>query len=115
MEHNTDRALRLVTLFAWILAFALLLPEGVSTGSVLPVLGILPQTFSSATGLFHVCGWARSHTGNLLMDMFCALFLIGTLIPSFVILAEFNGFWGGSLAGEIMLGAYGTTPLMVSL
>ena len=115
MERNGDRALRLASIFAWIPAFALLLPHRINTGRVLPVLGIAPITFSAVTGIFHVAGRAKSRTAYRLMDLFCASFLISVLIPSFVALAEYNNYGRWCMAGIIMLGSYGTVPLMMSL
>ncbi|KAK5133711.1 hypothetical protein LTR08_007465 [Meristemomyces frigidus] len=68
MEHKVDHGLRLVTIFTWIPAFALLLAHGNITGRAMPATGIVPMTFSAIIGIVHIAGKATSRTGNCLMD-----------------------------------------------
>jgi len=109
---NWNLALRLVTVLGWIPAFALLLPYKISGGSpIVPTLGIVPITFSALVGLVHLAGKAKYRYANIFLDLFCAAFLIGILIPGWILMADG---WEAS-AGLTMLGTYGTIPLMVNL
>jgi hypothetical protein len=78
---GADRSLRLTTVFAWIPSFALLLAFGIVSNAVVPPLGLIPQTFSSITGIVHLAGRARSRAANFTMDLLCAVMLICFLIP----------------------------------
>ncbi|KAI7156106.1 hypothetical protein KC349_g6478 [Hortaea werneckii] len=108
------RTLRTILPIVWPIGFALLLAHGATQAVLLPVLGIIPMTLSSLTGLIHLRGILDgSRLTTLLLDFFCAAFLFALLMPSWLVIAHRYGHWYG--AGTIMLAAYGTVPLMVQL
>lgn len=121
MERNTDHTLRLLTIIAWVPAFALLLPHGIITETLCPVLGIIPMTFSALTGLVHLVGKAKYRAGNIVMDLFCACFLLSILIPGWVFMAgdssymRYSRYWGYNVAPLTMVGTYGMVPMVMSL
>ena len=112
MDHysqrtTTDRTLRLITILGWFLAFALCVPHGVVAGQLFPALAVLPMTFSACTGIFHLAARARSRELGIAMDLFCACFIIGMLIP-----------WWLNLTRDVrltVLATYGTVPMIVNL
>jgi len=112
-----DRTLRLVTVLGWPFAFALLLPYGITAAQVCLPLGLLPMSFSACAGLVHLSGKAKSAVGNAITDLFCALFLVAILIPSWVFLQQgkIGNWWGSVDPGLTMLGTYGSVPLMLNL
>ncbi|KAK1058515.1 hypothetical protein LTR74_013319 [Friedmanniomyces endolithicus] len=117
MKHHTpSHPLRLLTLLLWIPAFAFLLPYGIITEEICPTLAIAPMTFSAATATVHLAGKAKSRPANILLDLFVALFLLGALIPGWVLMASAHGRygWRGWPMGTTMVGTYGTVPVMVS-
>ena len=90
-KRPEDRTLRLLTVLFWLPAFALLLPHGIISGAICPVLGIVPVTFSAVSGVLHlldVFSMTTHRTPAILLDVFCAAFLIGILIPGWVFMAE---------------------------
>lgn len=110
-RQKTDYpALRIITMLTWIPAFALSLPYGIDTGTVVPALGIMPMSFSALMGMVHLTGWARSRVGNLLMEIFCSCFLLGVLIAFWVVLS--HKMW--KRPSLLMLGSYATVPMMVN-
>lgn len=120
MEHNTDRNLRLLTIVGWIPAVAFLLPHGIITEMMCPVLGIIPMTFSALAGLAHLAGKAKSRAGNIVLDLFCACFLISILIPGWLFIAsqeDLNYYYARwyNVAGMAMLGTYGMVPMIINL
>jgi len=111
-QSAADRGLRLLTILAWIPAFALSLPHGLASGYPCPAVGILPMSFSACVGIFNLTKKAKLHGVNIAMDLFCALFLIGVLIASWIMLSwtDFSRH-----ARTTMLGTYGTVPMMMNL
>lgn len=110
-HSEVDRFLRIITIGAWIPAFPFLLAHGIVTNLICPVLGIIPMTFSAITGIVHLSGGAKYRGANILVDLFCGTFLIGILIPGWCLL---SGGWRWN-AGEVMVGTYGTVPMMINL
>ena len=97
----------------WIPAFGFVLGHGIATGELCPVLGIVPMTLSLLISVVHIAGKARHRGANIFVDLFAAVFLIGILIPSWILLSEGNG-WRSS-HGAVMAGTYGTVPMMINL
>lgn len=112
-HKSADHSLRLITILAWFPVFALLLPHGIVTRQALPVIGIVPMTFSACTGLVHLTGYAKIRAANIIIDLFCVCFLISILIPSWVFMAQEGRYYRSN--GSTMLGAYGTSPMMMNL
>jgi len=112
-QDATDRPLRLLTILAWIPAFALALPHGIETHLLCPAIGVLPMTFSVCIGIIHLAGKSKSRGINLAMDLFCALFLIAVLIPSWIFLADHIRRL--TSVGKTMMGTYATVPMMLNL
>ncbi|KAK4494846.1 hypothetical protein PRZ48_014202 [Zasmidium cellare] len=114
MESNNanevNRFLRIVTIGCWVPAFPFLLAHGIVTNTVCPVLGIVPMTFSAITALVHLTGGAKHRIPNIVVDLFCGTFLIGVLIPSWIMLSDG---WRGD-RGVVMVGTYGTVPMMIN-
>ncbi|KAI7208759.1 hypothetical protein KC333_g9004 [Hortaea werneckii] len=108
------RTLRSILPVVWPIGFALLLAHGATQAVLLPVLGIIPMTLSSLTGLIHLRGILEDfRLTTLFLDFFCAAFLFALLMPSWLVIAHDYGYYYG--AGTIMLATYGTVPLMVQL
>ena len=108
------RTLRSILPIVWPIGFGLLLAHGVTQAVLLPVLGIIPMTLSSLTGLIHLRGILDDfRLTTLFLDFFCAAFLFALLMPSWLVIARDYGYYYG--AGTIMLATYGTVPLMVQL
>ncbi|KAI7174484.1 hypothetical protein KC316_g6183 [Hortaea werneckii] len=108
------RTLRSILPIVWPIGFALLLAHGATQAVLLPVLGIIPMTLSSLTGLIHYRGILDDfRLTTLFLDFFCAAFLFALLTPSWLVIARDYGYYYG--AGTIMLATYGTVPLMVQL
>ncbi|TKA83636.1 hypothetical protein B0A55_00472 [Friedmanniomyces simplex] len=117
MKHRSpDHTVRLLTLLLWIPAFSFLLPYGVISHNICPTLAIAPMTFSAVTAIIHLAGKAKSRTTNIVTDLFIALFLLGTLIPGWVMMAAGNGrhYWRSNATGTTMVGTYGTAFAMAS-
>ncbi|KAI7284389.1 hypothetical protein KC345_g2279 [Hortaea werneckii] len=121
MQYHTNtlprpptRTLRSILPIVWPIGFALLLAHGATQAVLLPVLGIIPMTFSSLTGLIHLRGKLNGFRLTILfLDFFCAAFLFALLMPSWLVIAHDYGYRYG--AGTIMLATYGTVPLMGQL
>ncbi|KAI7234598.1 hypothetical protein KC330_g4792, partial [Hortaea werneckii] len=108
------RTLRSILPIVWPIGLALLLAHGATQAVLLPVLGIIPMTLSSLTGLIHYRGILDDfRLTTLFLDFFCAAFLFALLTPSWLVIARDYGYYYG--AGTIMLATYGTVPLMVQL
>ena len=75
------RALRLISICAFVPAVALLLPCGIITGRPVPALGIAPMFFSSAFSALMINGKPRLPKTTLCIHVFLAAFLIGVLVP----------------------------------
>ncbi|GAB1735912.1 hypothetical protein NU219Hw_g5246t1 [Hortaea werneckii] len=109
-----SRTLRSILSIVWPIGFALLLAHGATQAVLLPVLGIIPMTLSSLTGLIHLRGTLDDfRLTTLFLDFFCAAFLFALLMPVWLVIARDYGYYYG--AGTIMLATYGTVPLMVQL
>ncbi|KAI6796922.1 hypothetical protein KC332_g16814 [Hortaea werneckii] len=114
LPRPPTRTLRSILPIVWPIGFALLLAHGATQAVLLPVLGIIPMTLSSLTGLIHFRGKLDGFgLTTLLLDFFCAAFLFALLMPSWLVIARSYGYRYG--AGTIMLATYGTVPLMVQL
>ncbi|KAK5121808.1 hypothetical protein LTR85_004683 [Meristemomyces frigidus] len=114
MEPSTARVFRIITILAFAPTVAFVLPHGIGTHMLCPALGILPMAISACVGLVHVLGKAKFRAVSIAMDIFCACFLIGVLIPSWVFIASGGSWWYGVNAGLVMVGTYGTVPMMVN-
>jgi hypothetical protein len=114
MEYpsSLDRTLRTTTIVTFLLAFALLIPYGVTTAAVLPALGLVPAFISAILSPLALNTSARWRWFILCIDAFVAVFLFGILMPFFFITAG-NMRWLSN--GAVMLGAYGSVPLMIDL
>ena len=114
MEYpsSLDRVLRTTTIVTFLLAFALLIPYGVTTAAVLPALGLVPAFISAILSPLALNTSPRWTWFILCMDTFVAVFLFSILMPFFIITA-------GSMSwlsnGTVMLGTYGSVPLMIDL
>ncbi|KAI6811411.1 hypothetical protein KC332_g12045 [Hortaea werneckii] len=114
LPRPPTRTLRSILPIVWPIGFALLLAHGTTQAVLLPVLGIIPMTFSSLTGLIHIRGKLDGFgLTTIFLDFFCAVFLFALLMPSWLVIARDYGYRYG--AGTIMLATYGTVPLMVQL
>lgn len=114
MERSSDRVLRLITVVGWIPAMAFSIAHGVIASTIFPALGTIPMSFSCITGLVHLTGYAKRRSANILMDLFVACFLISILVPTWVKMADGSHWWYPG-PGVVMLGTYGTMPMMISL
>nr|POE71841.1 hypothetical protein CFP56_11717 [Quercus suber] len=106
-----DRTLRQILMVTWIPAFAFLLAHGIISGKVVPVLSIIPMTFSVVTSAIYLLSH-KTHSSNLaaFADTFIVAFLVGTLAPGWVMLSDWR-----SDPSTIIVGTYGTAPCLVNL
>lgn len=106
----SDRTLRTITSLNFIPAFALLIPYGVSVHHAIPTIGLIPMFLSSVFGLLCLIVNFRWHWLRLCVDASLAMYLFGMLLPYWITA-------GTSYVprSSIMLGTYGTVPLMVNL
>jgi hypothetical protein len=111
-EYQYDRALRIITILLWIPSFAFLLPYGIDSSEVFPALGIVPMTVSAFVSILHLYHLVPSPKLSMMLEFACGLFQIGFLIPSWAIMSS-GYMWGGK--GLVMLGSYGTAPMMIVL
>jgi len=138
-KADQHRAPRIVATCAFVPAVALLLPCGIISALPLPVVGIAPMFFSSAFSFLKINGTPLSPKTTFFIDLLIAMFLISVLLPRFVGLSlqfslislsswiakkYFFSSWismsEGRLTdlerdGLLMLGTYGTMPMMVNL
>lgn len=117
MEHRdhspSAHLLRLITILAWIPAFALGLPHGLTAHSPpCPAIGIIPMSISACLGITHLAKKTKYRSANIAMDLFCACFLISVLIPSWIFLTWRDLSMDGRLR---VLGTYATVPMMLNL
>ncbi|KAK5107638.1 hypothetical protein LTR62_000973 [Meristemomyces frigidus] len=121
-----DQTLRLLNLAALPIGLAFLIPYGVIAHQVTPAIGLAPlglsATLSCALLLLHKRKGGDWKPSNFfarlrtLLDLLCALSLIGILIPGWAVLASGRtGGWGTwrLSGGTTMVGVYGTIPLMM--
>lgn len=108
-----DCVLRTATFIAFFPALALLIPHGVIACIPIPALGLIPAFFSAVFSLFSLKSQSRFGHSVLYIDMFLAISLISILIPFWVLSAS-RWQWDQS-AGGVMLGTYGTMPLLMDL
>ncbi|KAK4574539.1 hypothetical protein LTR86_001380 [Recurvomyces mirabilis] len=114
-----DRTLRLITLIAFPLAIPFAIPYAALAQQLCPALGLTPLLISAFLSLLLLCGIAsgpRVSSLRILVDLLCALFLLGVLIPGWVVLARGQARrWYGNVESNVtMLGTYATVPMMVA-
>lgn len=88
-QADQHRALRIVTICAFVPAVALLLPCGIISALPLPVVGIAPMFFSAAFSALTINGTPRLPKTTFCIHLFLASFLISILVPRLVEL-DFN-------------------------
>lgn len=108
-----DCILRTTTFIAFFPALTLLIPYGIVSSTEIPALGLIPAFFSAIFGLFSLTAKPRGGHLVLYIDIFLAVFLISILIP-FWVLSAGRRQWRQS-GGVVMLGTYGTVPLLMDL
>ncbi|EME47054.1 hypothetical protein DOTSEDRAFT_69135 [Dothistroma septosporum NZE10] len=108
-----DRSLRFQCLLLWIPAFAFLLPHGIETEQLAPVLGIIPMTISLLASIAHLSGRAQTRSTNISLDVLIAASLIFILIPGWVMMAE-GACWKCTNIRTVMVGTYGTAAMMLN-
>lgn len=107
--NASERTLRAITVLAFVPAVALLIPHGILTKDFCPAIGLVPAFLSFCFSIVRITNKAKSRRANISIDAFIAAFLVGTLIPGWVLIARD---WDTSKA---LVGAYGTMPLMMDL
>ncbi|KAG9947002.1 hypothetical protein KCU85_g6131, partial [Aureobasidium melanogenum] len=107
-----DRILRTTTLISFFPALGLLIPYGIVSNTVFPALGLVPAFFSAILGLLSLMGNFRWSQLALYMDMFLAISILSILLPFWVLNAGSRQWWNS--AGVVMLGTYGTVPLLMN-
>lgn len=108
-----DRILRTTTLISFFPALGLLIPYGIVSNTVFPALGLVPAFFSAILGLLSLMGNFRWSQLVVYMDMFLAISILSILLPFWVLNAGRRQWWHS--AGVVMLGTYGTVPLLMNL
>ena len=83
-SSDPHRQLRLISIFAFIPAFALLLPCGLISNREWPVIGIAPMFCSSLFQLITIGSRPRLPKTTVFINISLATFLLGILIPRFV-------------------------------
>jgi hypothetical protein len=109
---SLERILRTTTIVTFLLAFAFLLPYGVASHSVLPAIGLVPAFISAILSPLALNTSSRWRGFILCMDVFIGIFLISILVPYWLLTA---GSMHRLTNGTIMLGTYGSMPLMIDL
>ncbi|CZT20545.1 uncharacterized protein RCC_06403 [Ramularia collo-cygni] len=113
---DSDRTLRVLNAWLWIPAFALTLAYGITANEVVLPLGIIPMSFSAISTLIHLNPPSANPANRILTvrgglsafsDFLIASFLLGLLIPSWILCAD-------GYRSSMMLGAYATVPLMIA-
>jgi hypothetical protein len=107
-----DRILRTTTLIAFFPALGLLIPYGIVSTTTVPALGIIPAFFSATFGLLSLKVNFRWSQLVLYIDTSLAIFIFSILLPFWVLSAGRRRWEDG---GVVMLGTYGTVPLLVDL
>jgi len=79
------RQLRVITILAFLLATALLLPHGVIAERPLPAMGIAPMFFSAAMGVLVFTGMLRLPRTKASMDLILAVVLLIFMVPRCVV------------------------------
>jgi hypothetical protein len=109
---SLDRVLRTTTIVTFLVGFGFLLPYGIASNSVLPALGLVPAFISAIVSPLALNTGTRWRWFIMCMDIFVAVFLLIVLVLYWLLTA-------GSMRwlsnGTIMLGTYGSMPLMVDL
>ncbi|KAH0388892.1 hypothetical protein KCU92_g466, partial [Aureobasidium melanogenum] len=105
-----DRILRTTTLIAFFPALGLLIPYGIVSTTTVPALGIIPAFFSATFGLLSLKVNFRWSQLVLYIDTSLAIFIFSILLPFWVLSAGRRRWEDG---GVVMLGTYGTVPLLV--
>lgn len=109
---QTDRTLRLITIWAWIPAMCLLIPYGVEAREPCLPLGLIPMTVSAVFGLHKVQSKSTQRYFTIFMDVLLACSYLSDLVPGLIIMAYLRN-WHRSQVQ--MLGAYASTPLLLNL
>jgi hypothetical protein len=101
-------------MLAWIPMFALSLPYGANNGNMLlPVLGILPMTFSACTGMLYLTSRKpTSRNISIVIDLFIGCFLLAVFTASCV---ELAGTGHSISSDQTVLGTLGTAPMMLNM
>jgi hypothetical protein len=84
------RGLRIIAMFDFIAALALLLPCGILTNKPLPALGIAPMFFSAASQLVVIGARPQMPISTVFINLLLAVFLFSILIPRSVRRASVN-------------------------
>ena len=86
MAQSTDphRQLRLISIFAFIPALALILPCGLISHMPFPAVGLVPMFCSSLFQIITIGSRLRALKMTVFMNVLLAAFLLGMLIPRFV-------------------------------
>jgi len=108
-KSHFDYKLRLITICAFVPGTTLLVPAGLATKHALPFLNLISLSISAFLGLVAVATKGKPVPKIVYADLSIAIFIIAILIPTWVFLAEHDNI----NASEILMLAYGTTPVMV--
>lgn len=111
MDAATDRALRTISVYAFLPAVALLIPYGILTGHVVIPLLLIPMFVSAVLGLIALPGWLRLRGVAIPLDSVNAALFTGLLIPGWISLARHPQRFG---TAYVMLGTYGTVPAILN-
>lgn len=113
-QVDSSRSLRVISMLSWIFVVGLGVPYSTDNNIAVPAVGIVPMVFSACTALYAVGGRQKKrHRGlTLALDMFCAIFLFATFIPSVVLMA---GVGRSVSANQTVLGTLGAAPMMLNL
>jgi hypothetical protein len=84
------RGLRIVAMFGFIAALALLLPCGILTSRTLPALGIAPMFFSAASQIVTIGSRPQMPIATVFINLLLAAFLFSVLLPRSVRRASVN-------------------------
>lgn len=125
--HGDDRRVRLLAVWLWFPALAILLPHGILTKQFLPAIGTLPVTLSAMAAIVNLLPSRQKHGKDsrgwsfiLLSDLFLALSHISILIPTWITISEYHcnrGSWSPFRCTPrmVMLGTTGSMFLIINL
>lgn len=111
MDHSVDRVLRSILVYCFLAGLCLLIPFGVSSGSVVLPLGLIPAFFSAIIGLVGLGNGLKRRAVAIPFDSILLFSHLAIFVPGMIKLVHDHA----RSNGNIILGTYGTIPLALDL
>lgn len=106
---TTERVLRSILVYDFLIAIALLIPYGARASSTLLPMNSIPACFSAVIGLVGLGGGLKLRAVAIPFDSILFAAHLGMIVPSIISLTKSRD---GNL---VVLGTYGTVPLLANL